>query len=220
MAKRVLTQPTLILLYGYPGAGKTYVARQLSDELGAAHVQDDRIRHELFEEPRYDKQENDIVQHLMEYMTSEFLRSGVSVIYDTNAMRVSQRRILRDLARKAKAKPVLIWLQIDLDSAFLRVASRDRRKADDRYTVPMDRTTFERVTEYMQNPTPTEDYMVLSGKHTFRTQSHMIMKKLFDLNLLHPTVVSDKIIKPELVNIVPNPQAGRVDITRRNITIR
>ena len=84
MNKVVPTKPLLIMLYGYPGSGKSYVARQLSNHLQAAHVQGDRIRFELFEQPRFDKQENAVVTQLMDYMTEEFLNSGISVIYDTN----------------------------------------------------------------------------------------------------------------------------------------
>jgi predicted kinase len=92
MNKLELTKPTLILLYGFPGAGKTFLARQLCEDLHAAHVQADRIRYELFEEPRYDDQENEIVDHLMRYMTEEFLAAGLSVVYDMNSARLSQRR--------------------------------------------------------------------------------------------------------------------------------
>src|SRR4051794_33784590 len=110
MNKLVLSKPTLIILYGYPGSGKTHFSRQLSDAVSIAHVSGDRIRYELFEKPHHDKQENDVVNHLMEYMAEEFLQAGVSVIYDANALRLSQRRALRDMARKAHAQPVLIWL--------------------------------------------------------------------------------------------------------------
>jgi len=44
MAKLIPTKPLLILLYGFPGAGKTHFARQLSETIHAAHVQSDRIR--------------------------------------------------------------------------------------------------------------------------------------------------------------------------------
>lgn len=220
MVKHSLLRPTLILFYGYPGAGKTFVARQLANELQAAHVQDDRIRGELFEQPRFDRQENEIVGHLMEYMTEEFLKSGVSVIYDTNAMRKGQRRNLRELARKCKAASVLIWLQIDLETAFDRVVKRDKRKLDDRYALQIDRTTFENIVHYMQNPDLTEDYVVLSGKHTFGTQSQMTRKKLLDMGLLTIDTAGSHTVKPELVNRIPNPAAGRVDPARRSIFIR
>src|ERR1700722_5545398 len=108
MAKIVPLKPLLVILYGFPGSGKTYFARQLCEHLHAAHVQGDRIRNELFETPRYDKQENAVVAQLMDYMTGEFLGAGLSVVYDTNAMRFSQRRALRDMAHKLKVQTLLI----------------------------------------------------------------------------------------------------------------
>src|SRR5471032_3210471 len=104
MAKIYPTKPFLMLFYGYPASGKTYFARQFCENVQAAHLQADRIRGELFERPIYDKQENDIVTHLMNYMTEEFLSAGLSVAYDTNAMRVGQRRRLYELARKNHAQ--------------------------------------------------------------------------------------------------------------------
>lgn len=220
MTKQSFIKPSFILVYGFPGAGKTYFSRQLSESLGAAHVQADRIRSELFEQPRYDSQENEIVNHLTEYMAEEFLRAGVSVIYDANTSRLAQRRILRDMARKYKAQPVLVWLQIDQESSFTRAIKRDHRKIDDKYSKPIDRTTFDSLAGYMQNPGATEDYIVVSGKHTFKTQESMVVKKMYDLGLLDIQDTTGKLVKPELVNRVPNPLAGRVDQTRRNIVIR
>jgi predicted kinase len=213
------TKPLLIMLYGFPGAGKTFFARQLCEHLSAAHVQDGRIRTELFEQPRYDREENQVISHLMDYMSGEFLAAGMSVIYDTNAMRLSQRRALRDVARKSHAQPLLIWLQIDVDSALARASKRDRRKADDKYNVPVDRPTFERLASGMQNP-QNEEYIVISGKHTFNTQLSAFMKRLRELGLISVEETTSKIVKPGLVNLVPNPAAGRVDMSRRNIVIR
>lgn len=220
MNKLGLNKPTLILLYGYPGTGKTFFARQLCEDIQAAHVQGERIRFELFEEPRYDKQENEVVSHLMEYMAEEFLKAGVSVVFDTNAARIGQRRILRDMARKSKAEPTMIWLQIDIETAFTRVVKRDRRKADDKYAQPLDRTTFESFTSQMQNPERTEEAIVISGKHTYQTQRSAVIKKLYDMGLINPEVANSKLVKPGLVNLIPNPLGGRVDQSRRNIVIR
>ncbi len=220
MAKVEPTKPLLILLYGYPGSGKTYFARQLSEHFKAAHVYGDRIRGDLFDHPRYDKEENEVIGQLMDYMTGEFLSAGLSVIYDINAMRTGQRRLLRDMARKARAEVVLVWLQIDPETAFTRLQSRDRRRSDDKFAGPTDRATFERIAGGMQNP-QNEDYIVVSGKHTFDTQLSAFVKRMRELNLV-PTSsdVNIKVVKPGLVNLIPNPAAGRVDMSRRNIVIR
>src|SRR5690606_35409488 len=140
-----------------------------------------------------------------DYMMSEFLGAGISVIYDTNAMRLSERRRLREIARKAKAESLLVWLQIDLESAFGRVVKRDRRRVDDKYSVPLDRTTFDSLIHRMQNPTMTEDYVFISGKHTFTTQKHMVTKKLRDMRLVRTDLTDSKVVKPGLVNLIPNP---------------
>ncbi len=220
MQKLLLSQPTIFLLYGFPGSGKTFFARQLCEELQAAHVQGDRVRYELFDQPRYDRQENEIVRHIMDYMTEEFIQAGMSVVYDINAMRAIQRKSLRDLAIKYKAKSVLVWFQMDIDSAYDRVSSRDRRKADDKYTAELDREQFDAITQGMQNPTSIESYVVISGKRTFHTQRSAIIKKLYDMGLLQSEQTIAGIAKPNLVNLIPNNSGGRVDPSRRNITIR
>ncbi len=218
MSKVAPTKPLLILLYGFPGSGKTYFARQLTEHLQAAHVHGDRIRGELFEKPRYDKEENEIISQLMDYMTGEFLNAGLSVVYDINAMRAGQRRLLREMARKAHAEPVLVWLQIDPESAYARLGTRDRRRSDDKYAVPINRGMFERIAGYMQNP-QNEDFIVVSGKHAFNTQLSAIMKRVRELGLVPSNnEVSSKVVKPGLVNLIPT--AGRVDMDRRNIMIR
>ncbi len=219
MAKLYPTKPFLLLFFGYPGAGKTYFARQFCLNVQSAHLQSDKIRAELFEEPRYDKQENAIVMQLMNYMTEEFLAAGLSVAYDVNVARVGQRRMLFELARRYRAQPVVIWFQMDTDTAFDRSINRDRRRNDDKYAAEWDRTTFETLAGRMQNPTKDEGYVVVSGKHPFLTQQSAVMSRLRQLNVISPDDSAAHVVKPGLVNLIPN-TAGRVNLSRRNIYIR
>lgn len=219
MAKIYPAKPFLLLFYGYPGAGKTYFARQFCDNVQAAHLQSDRVRGELFESPHYDKQENDIVGQLMDYMTEEFLSAGLSVAYDVNAARVKQRRKLYDMAYKYGAQPLLVWFQMDQDTAFSRNIKRDRRRTDDKYAASWDRTTYESVIGQMQNPTPSEDYAVVSGKHLFNMQQSAVISKLRNKGALVSDDANSRVIKPGLVNLVPK-HPGRYDMSRRNISIR
>lgn len=219
MAKIIPTKPFLLMFYGYPGSGKTYFARQFAENVQMAHIQADRIRGELFDEPRYDKQENVIVSQLMDYMAEEFLSAGLSVAYDISALRTGQRRKLGELARRNKAIPVLIWFQMDQDTAFLRNIKRDRRRADDKYAASWDRTSFDDYISHMQNPTPIEDYVVVSGKHLYNMQQSAVIRKLRDKGVMASDDASSRVIKPGLVNLIPKP-GGRFDATRRNISIR
>ena len=219
MAKLYPSKPFLLMFYGYPGAGKTYFARQFVENVQAAHLQADRIRGELFEQPHYDQQENDIVQQIMDYMTGEFLSSGLSVAYDVNAARVGQRRKLAELARRNGAQALLVWFQMDQDTAFARNVKRDRRRADDKYSAQWDRTSFEDVIGRMQNPTHAEDYVVVSGKHLFNMQQSAVVNRLRSKGVLGQTDANSRVIKPGLVNLVPKTHS-RIDNSRRNIAIR
>ncbi len=218
--KTRLNKPLLVLLYGFPGAGKTYFARNLADTLESAHVHSDRIRHELFEEPRFDEQENGIITHLMNYMTEEFLGAGVPVIYDTNMIRKSQRRRIREMARKKKIDTLVVWFQIDPDTAFARLKKRDKRKTDDKYAVDYNQDKFRKYAAKMQHPEVKENYIVVSGKHAFSSQKTALFKKLAALNLISLSTAQSHVTKPGLVNLVPTTFHGRVDLSRRNINIR
>ncbi len=191
----------------------------MAEELNVAHLQKDRLIHELYSDNDSNNSHKN-TRNAMNFMTREFLRSGVSLIYDANVPRRAERRVLRDATRKSKAVPVLIWLQIDADTAWARGQKRDRRKSDDHYAKSLSREEFQQFLNYMQNP-DNEDYVVISGKHTFHTQKAAVFKKFYELGILTPAQLSKNIVKPELVNLIPqHPIAGRGDIMRRNINIR
>lgn len=212
-------KPVLILCYGFPGSGKTYFSRQFTEAVQVAHLEQDRIRHELFQHPKYSKQENSALNRIIAYMANEFLTAGISVVIDMNAMRLSQRKALREMARQNKASTLVIWFQVDPDTAYMRNHSRDRRKSDDHYAVGYDADAFRQIAEYMQNPEPTEDFVVVSGKHSFPGQLSTIVKKLSDMGIIKSSAAAHKMIKPELVNLVPTPLDHKPQ-GRRNIVLR
>lgn len=221
MHSNKFNRPTLIYMYGAPGSGKTFVSRQISEFLGAAHISSERLRSELFQDPRHDKTEIQIINQMMEYMTEEFLKAGVSVVYDTSVSRAYDRKNLREVARRLKAKELLIWLQVDLDTCWQRLQNRDKRKADDKYASELTTEQFNQYVRIMQPPR-NEDYLVLSGKHLFNSQKQAILRRLSDMNVLNMDSLQHKMPKPELVNLVSRAQAqaGRVDYSRRSISIQ
>ena len=206
-------------MLGPPGAGKSFFARQISEALPFGLVSGDRIRYELFEEPRYDADENNIVMRIMDYMTEELLASGVSVIYDDIGLLDYQERLQRrNMATKAKVNPLTIWVQTDLATAFSRASTRDRRRSDEKYSRSIDRATFDKLATALQPPQFREDYVVISGKYVFKSQATALIKKLRDLDLVEeqsttvPTQPTAPIIRPL--------STPRRDIPTRRIRIR
>lgn len=221
MQTNKLKQPVLIYMYGAPGSGKTFVSRQISEMLGMAHISSERLRYELFQDPMHDKTEIGIINQLMAYMTEEFLKVGVSVMYDTSVSRKADRKILKELARKNKAKDMMIWMQVDQETAWGRNQKRDMRKSDDKYAEALTPELFEQYVRIMQNP-QNEDCLVLSGKHLFNSHKQAILRRLTEMNLFNIESLQRKVAKPGMVNLVSRAkeQAGRVDYSRRNISIQ
>lgn len=220
MEKIIPEKPILILLYGFPGSGKTYFSRQFCDEVHSAHLEEDRIRFELFEKPRYTRQENFALNRIMTYMTGEFLNAGISVVYDTNSMRRSQRRTLRELAKKHGVEVLVIWFQLDADTAYARNSKRDRRRIDDRFAAGYNIEQFKEIAAHMQQPESPEEFIVVSGKYTYASQRSSIVKKLADKGVIKPTSAVQKMVKPDLVNLVPNGLGNRPKNGAKHIILR
>jgi len=218
MSQISLKKPLLIAFYGFPGAGKSRVAKNLEEIVSAALISDDRIRSELFSEPKYTEHETSIVRYVADYMSEEFLKAGISVIYDAALPRQRQRQKLVSIADRNNAQLLLIWLQIDPESAFLRTQTRDHRKAENRHAAIQTRESFNNELAVMQNPQDI-DYLVVSGKHSFATQKSAILNRLYQMGLVDSQVIQSNIAKPGLVNLVPTLHIDGADISRRNINI-
>jgi predicted kinase len=216
--KQTTTKSQLFLLYGLPGSGKTAFARQMTTHLQVVHVSPEKIRHELFRSPNYDQQEQIAVDHLVRYMTREFLAYGMNVMLDVSVNTFKARKTFSEMAAEFGAGTQLLWFQIDNESAKIRSLKRDHRKSDDKYSFPMDDESFESYAQGMQPPRNNEEYIVISGKHTFTTQRDTLMKRLQLLGLLDASPIRSSAAMPNLVNLVTG-LGGRYDPERR-ISIR
>jgi predicted kinase len=220
MSKIRLKKPTIIYFYGIPGSGKSLLSHKISETFDMAVISAERLRFELFEEPRHDKTEMQIINQLMNYMAEEFLHNGMSVILDVSSNRISERKEVKELARRLHAQELMIWIQVDPETAWSRTRNRDRRKAEDKYASNLTKEQYSNYLKIMQNPV-NEPCLVLSGKHQFNTHKNIIMKKMLDLGMVSLDDVEKKIARPELINLVSRAQAqaGRVDLSRRNVSI-
>ena len=88
-----LSQPTLVLLCGLPGTGKSYLAQQLAERLPMVLVASDQVRRVLYSEPRYTPEEHYAVHATCQEMVDQLLREGHSIVLDaTNLIRRHRQR--------------------------------------------------------------------------------------------------------------------------------
>src|SRR5918992_1620527 len=72
----------LVIMVGAPGSGKSYLARTLSEALGAVLIQTDAVRKELFPDPRYTPGEASTVYAECHRRIAAALGRGACVIFD------------------------------------------------------------------------------------------------------------------------------------------
>lgn len=221
MLKTKLTRPTIVMMLGLPGSGKSYTGYHLAEMLGLALVSDNKIRSSLIQKPKYTKEENLVVLHMMLMMAEEYLALGIPVMFDTGLNRLPLRKHVRELAKKYKADTVLIWIQIDKESARLR--TKITAKSVDGVTNSVSRLTDEIFNNLVKSfqPPENEDYIVISGKYTFESQKPIIVRKLREQGLVTDETLKGHVPMPEMMNLAAQAKmhSGRVDYTRRNISI-
>lgn len=101
-------QPTLIVISGLPGSGKSFFARRLAERLPAVIVESDYVRKLLFRKPTYSGTESAWVHRVARAAMRSLLRSGHHVINDATNLAEWQRTIASRLADQTGAKLVIV----------------------------------------------------------------------------------------------------------------
>ncbi|HYF96946.1 MAG TPA: AAA family ATPase, partial [Patescibacteria group bacterium] len=94
-------KPTLYMMLGYPGAGKTTVSEILARLTGAIHLNSDNLRLRAFNPPQFNKSEHTSLYATLDYLSEIILKSGKSVIYDANLNKYEYRKEKYDICTKA-----------------------------------------------------------------------------------------------------------------------
>ena len=178
MKQLQLTPPLLIVTMGYPGAGKTFFARQFADQYNLPRVSEDIYRFELFERPMFNDDEAEIIQRMMQYSLEQLFKTNQTIVCEGMFLKLAERKQLFDQAKKAGYRTLTVWLQTDIQTSGTRATRRDRRNPDSKHAVEIDARTFNFLKDQLQRPGEKEESIVISGKHAFKSQSLTILRKI------------------------------------------
>ncbi len=97
------------MLVGAPGTGKSTLARRLQRALGAELIQTDRVRKQLFSEPRYTGGEHAAVYGWCYTLIRSVLRVGKMAIFDATNLEERSRRRVYEIADSTQARLLIVW---------------------------------------------------------------------------------------------------------------
>lgn len=160
----LMTKPTLYLFVGYPGAGKTTIARILTQLTGGVHLWADFERHVMFDEVTHNREESKILYDHLNRTADELLEQGRCVIYDTNFNFRRDRNRLRDIAAKHGANTTVIWVTTDRQVAEKRATEESADQAT-RIWGNMPPQEFTRLSDNLQSPDDDEQVVRIDGHH-------------------------------------------------------
>lgn len=170
-----MKQPTLYLMLGYPGAGKTTTAKMIHEVTGAVHLWADDIRRERLVEPTYTHDENLVLYEYLNKVAEQLLEAGQSVIFDTNFNFYTDRQKLREIASKHNAKSKVIWVTTNKDLAKKRATS-DAHQQDTRVLGNMPEATFDRMSQNLELPHDDEETVEVDGTKVSRDYIEQLLK--------------------------------------------
>lgn len=172
-----LSQPLLICVVGLPGAGKSFFARHFSETFGAPLVSVDQLRFELFDKPQFNQLELGLLKRLSDLQLAELVKTRSSIIIDGLCNARSERQELEQFAAQHGYGTTLVWVQTDEPTAKNRATRRSAKRQGDEYNQSLTPDQFTQFAKRFTPPTK-EDYVVISGKHTYTTQAKMVLRKL------------------------------------------
>ena len=157
-----MQQPILYLFVGYPGAGKTTIAKIIEQQVSAVHLWVDQRRQQLFTNPTHSAKESQELYQILDNQAKNLLLNGQSVIFDTNFNYLSDRQLLRDIAKQCQAKTVLIWVNTPLKVAKQR-ATHPIHSDRNGYTTAMTSEEFDKIAKHLEPPIETEQPIIIDG---------------------------------------------------------
>ena len=125
MSEATLSAPTLVVVCGLPGVGKSTVARAVADRLGAARLRTDVVRKELFEDPEYTDRETAAVYDELLSRARDRLLEGELVVLDGTFKQRDRRAEASELAAALGARFRLLRVECEESVVERRIVERD-----------------------------------------------------------------------------------------------
>lgn len=160
------SKPRALLVFGAPCSGKTTFSEKFSNKFGLAYFD---LR-ELQDHYDFTKEQINVI-------LEQILKTKQTIIIEGELDTERDRTEIRNTLRSHGYEPALIWVQTDVATIRMRLKARFR-------SVAKAKKAYEDAIAKIEAPTEIERPIILSGKHTFETQTKHVIKGLADFSNL------------------------------------
>jgi hypothetical protein len=129
-----LGRPSLVVLSGLPGTGKSHFAGELSKRLPFLVVGSDRMRKLLIPRPKYTPAEHLRVFAACHQLIDGLLADGISVVFDAAHLTEWARQPAYELALQLEARLILVWFTAPREVIQRRLDDRAAGLNSDSYS--------------------------------------------------------------------------------------
>jgi predicted kinase len=136
------SRPTLYVMVGLPGAGKTTRAREIEFEARALRLTPDEWMIPLFDGIQPDGK-RDVLEGRLVWLAMRALALGVNVVADFGVWGKDERSALRSMAHNVGAECALLYIDVDEADQWRRVANRTGTDSPSTFAI-----TPEELTQY------------------------------------------------------------------------
>lgn len=156
-------KPTVYVLCGFIGAGKTTFAKKLEERTGAVRItKDEWLIRLIGTDPTIEGYEDydSKICGLSRDIAFQLVEKGIDVIIDEGFWEKEQRALLRRRIEETGAEEVLYYLDTPIETIRERVARRNTSPSKDSFRIS--RTMLDNYLTYWHPPSEDEGYVLAS----------------------------------------------------------
>jgi predicted kinase len=118
------SKPSIVIISGLPGTGKTYFSQRLAERLPFVILESDALRKQLFPTPSYSAEESACLFRAIFRLMEALVKKGTPVILDATNLSEKNREPVYRIAERLNARLVPVRVTAPLELVRQRLRGR------------------------------------------------------------------------------------------------